>query len=157
MMKLNAGVSKKVSDNNYGSVGASVHLEVELESALIQEPERLHERIRQVFRLAQQAVNEELNKAEAQSGSPQGTQPSGGNGRDNGNGHGHAAPHRSNGRRATASQARALRAIADRQGHDLAAELRNRFGVERPEDLSISEASQCIDDLKAATNGNGRR
>ena len=54
-LKTNVGVNRKVADNNYGSRGASVNLEVELDSSLIQDPERLQERIRQVFRMAQQA------------------------------------------------------------------------------------------------------
>ena len=61
-IKTNVGVSRKVADNNYGSRGAGVNLEVELDSALINEPERFHDRIRQVFRLAQQAVDEELTR-----------------------------------------------------------------------------------------------
>jgi hypothetical protein len=61
-LKANVGVSRKVADNNYGSRGASVNLEVELESALVNEPERFHDRIRQVFRLAQQAIDEELTR-----------------------------------------------------------------------------------------------
>jgi hypothetical protein len=59
-LKTNVGVSRKVADNNYGSRGASVNLEVELDSSLINDPERFQDRIQQVFRLAQQAVDEEL-------------------------------------------------------------------------------------------------
>ena len=59
-LKTNVGVSRKVADQNYGSRGASVNLEVELDSTLINDPERFHDRIRQVFRLAQQAIDEEL-------------------------------------------------------------------------------------------------
>ena len=59
-LKTNVGVSRKVADNNFGSRGASVSLEVELDSSLIQEPERFHDRIRQLFRMAQQSVDEEL-------------------------------------------------------------------------------------------------
>ncbi len=66
-LKTNVGVSRKVADNNYGSRGASVNLEVELDSSLIQEPERFHDRIRQVFRLAQQAIDEELNRQQGSS------------------------------------------------------------------------------------------
>ena len=49
-------------------------------------------------------------------------------------------------------------AIADRQGLDLAAQLQNRFGVQEPEELSITEASGLIDELKSSANGhsNGR-
>ncbi len=64
-LKTNVGVSRKVADNNYGSRGANVNLEVELDSTLINDPERFHDRIRQVFRLAQQAVDEELGRQQA--------------------------------------------------------------------------------------------
>ena len=64
-MKTNVGLSRKVADNNYGSRGASVNLEVELDSSLLQEPERLLDRIRQVFRLAQRAVDEEFSRQDA--------------------------------------------------------------------------------------------
>ena len=152
-LKANVGVSRKVADNNYGSRGASVNLEVELDSSSIQDPERLQDRIRQIFHMAEQAVDEELAQQNAANGRAAAA-ASNGNGRPNGNGNGHAAPRRSNGRRATASQARALRAIADRQGLDLAAELQKRFGVQTPEELSITEASSLIDDLKTPANGN---
>jgi len=59
-LKTNIGVSRKVADNNYGSCAASMNLEVELESSLIQEPERLQEQVRQLFRMAWHAVDEEL-------------------------------------------------------------------------------------------------
>ena len=112
--------------------------------------------------VAQQAIDEELTRQQ-QAGTVEsnGHTSASGNGHHNGNGNGngHAAPRRSGGRRATASQARALRAIAERQGIDLTAELQNRFGVNEPEELSITEASQTIDELKASANGstNGRR
>ena len=72
-LKTNVGVSRKVADNNYGSRGASVNLEVELDSTLIQEPELLQQRIRQVFRLAQQAIDEELTRQQDSSTGSQAT------------------------------------------------------------------------------------
>ena len=149
-LRTNIGVTRKVADNNYGSRGASVNLEVELDSSLIQEPDRLQERIRQVFRLAQEAVDEELARQTTANGPDNGRTAAA-----NGNGNGHAAARGSNGRRATASQARALRAITDRQGTDLAAELQHRFAVQTPEELSITEASGLIDELKSSANGPG--
>jgi hypothetical protein len=64
------------------------------------------------------------------------------NGQSNGNG-----KHRSNGRKATASQVRALHAIASRQGLDLAQTLHASFGVSRPDDLAIGQASDLIAEL----------
>lgn len=60
-------------------------------------------------------------------------------------------------RKATASQARALHVIADRQRVDLAGLLRHRFVIDTAGDLSITEASELIDEMKSPTNGNGGR
>jgi hypothetical protein len=45
-MRLNVGATKKVSDNNYGSRGASVNLEIELDSCLVMDSAKLQERSR---------------------------------------------------------------------------------------------------------------
>ena len=60
-LKLNVGLSRKVGEANYGSRGASVNLELELDSAIVSEPGRLQERIRQMFALAKQSIDEELH------------------------------------------------------------------------------------------------
>ena len=60
MIKLNAGFSRKVGEANYSSRGASVNLELELESSMIDSPDKMHARIRALFRLARNAVDEEL-------------------------------------------------------------------------------------------------
>ena len=62
-LKLNVGLSRKVGEANYGSRGASVNLELELDPAVVDEPERLHDRIRQLFGLAKDSVDEELNSS----------------------------------------------------------------------------------------------
>ncbi len=162
-LKTNIGVSRKVADNNYGSRGASVNLEVEMDSTLINDPERFHDRIRQVFRLAQQAIDEELGRQQA-GGTSHATNGNNGHAAPpaHNGGNGHAAPNgngkaRSNGRRATTSQVRALHAIANRQGLDLALTLQERFGIDYAEDLGIGQASELIDELKGATNGSGGR
>ena len=59
-LKLNVGLSRKVGQANYGSRGASVNVELELDSTLVQRPDELHGRIRQLFVLARDAVDEEL-------------------------------------------------------------------------------------------------
>jgi len=54
---------------------------------------------------------------------------------------------RTSARRATASQVRALLAIADRQEFDLSALLSQCFDFTDPSDLTITQASQLIDEL----------
>ena len=57
MLKLNVGLSRKVGEPDYGSRGNSVHLELEVESALAGDPEALQEHIRSLFRLARAAID----------------------------------------------------------------------------------------------------
>ncbi len=152
MLKLNVGWSRKAGEANFGSRGASVNLELEVEAGLVNQPEELQERLRSLYRLAKTAVDEELNGAGQVNGHH-------GNGHSNGHsehGQSNGSP-RSNGRSATASQIRAIHAIANRQRLDLAAELQNRFRVDQPEDLSISEASELIDAIKPHESTNGGR
>jgi len=54
-------------------------------------------------------------------------------------------------RPATPNQVRAIQSIARRLNADLEGLLREEFAVERVEDLSMSEASRVIDDLKATS------
>lgn len=140
-LNLNVGISRKIGEANYGSRGASVNLELELESSLVESPERLQERIKQ-FRLAKESVDEELGAGSSQ---PQ----SNGHGDSHGQGRSRARP-------ATRSQVRALLAIAERQGLNLEQTVYDRFGRSRAEDLTISQASQLIDELNARTEAGGR-
>ena len=59
-------------------------------------------------------------------------------------------------RRATGSQVKAIHAIAGRNRIDVARLVQDRFSVQRPDDLSISDASTLIDELKAAQTGASR-
>jgi hypothetical protein len=157
MLKLNVGFAKKVGEANYGSRGAAVNLELEFDSSLAGDTERLRERIKQLFVMAKAAVDEELAGAK----SP-GACANGHNGDDKPhgqvNGNGHAAARRRDGTRpATASQVRALNAIAERQGIELGDKLHAHFGVRNPAELTITEASGLIDELKGASGNGGRR
>lgn len=145
-LRLNVGFSRKIGEANFGSRGASVNLEVELDSSVVDSTDRLRERIQHLFSLTKASVDAELGKHNH----------TGAKTADNGHHDGVATPPRRDAtRRATASQARALHVIADRQQVDLAELLRQRFGVEQADDLSITEASALIDELKGQTNGNG--
>jgi hypothetical protein len=137
-LKLNIAMSRKVGEPNYGSRGATVGLEMEVDSNLIDQPRQLNERIARLFQLAKASIDHEL-----------GCRPTG----PNSNSDAAAGESESRIRPATANQIRAIHAIASRQNLDLTEELRNRFGVYRADDLSLEQASQLIDALKATCNG----
>src|ERR1700742_1230520 len=132
-LKLNIASSRKIGEPNYGSRGATVGMEMEVDSSLVDNPRQLHERIRRLFRLAKQSVDMEL-----ESPAPSSKQ---------------LAEPESVIRPATGRQIRAIQAIAGRRSLDLREELRGRFGTEPPEDLSLNEASQLIDAIKPRANG----
>ena len=174
-MKLNVGLSRKVGEPNYGSRGATVNLELEIDSTLVAEPDRLQERIRELFGLAKASIEEELHveptqpAANAQRSTAQPATPSRqphANGR-NGASRSTTNGYRSNGNGrqptnnpppATASQIRALHAIANRQGLNLEAVLQDRFDISDAATLTVAEASQMIDELNnnTATAGGHR-
>ena len=154
-LKLNVGVSRKVGLPDYGSVGASCNLEMELDSALLERDlDGFHTRVRDAFVAARQAVQDELARVQAP---VEFTQPAPApraptNGRSNGNGHmaGGPAQRTRAGKSATDKQVKAILAIARQQHADLDGLLRDDYGVQRPEDLSIKQASELIDMLKTA-------
>jgi hypothetical protein len=154
-LKLNVSVSKKLGLPEYSSIGASCSLELELSEALLRSDlDAFQEQVRDVYIACNQAVNDELARHQA----PPVHQQANGHaapGDDTAGGPGHSAP-RTGGARgrsrkpATSSQVRAIVAIARAQHADLEGILRAEYAVARPEDLALSEASQLIDQLKAA-------
>jgi hypothetical protein len=60
MIKLNVGASRKVSDNHYGSRGGNVNIELELDSSLALDSQKLRDHIRKLFDLANASLSEEL-------------------------------------------------------------------------------------------------
>jgi len=139
-LKLNVGLNKKVGLPNYGSLGASANVEVELDSHLLAgDLEGFHRQVKNAFTACRQAVNDELARQQASNTETNGV----------------TKPRRDNTRRATASQVRALNAIADRQRLDLIALLQQRFGIQTADELSITEASSLIDELKSGAGRNG--
>ena len=175
-MKLNVGLSRKVGEANYGSRGATVNLELEVDSTLASEPERLQERIRELFGLANASIDEELHVEPTQSAakSQRSTaQPATPPRQQHATGRNEASRSTTNGYRsngngrqptnnpppATASQIRALHAIANRQGLNLEAALQERFDLSDAATLTVAEASQLIDELNATNTAaaGGRR
>jgi len=168
MLKLHAGVSKKVGLPGFSSASASCTIEAELDSSLLQDHEGFKVVVQRAYQSCEQAVQDQIARLTSDGDSepqPQevvevrtspaisgatitripaaqfSTQPS---------------P-----RPATASQVKAIRAIAARRKIDLVAVLRERFGLTTADELGIRQASNLIDELKsdepttAGTNGNG--
>jgi hypothetical protein len=150
-LKLNVGASRKVTDHNYGSRGASVNLEAELDTALVEDAPRLRARIRHLFGLARASLQEEL---ERNGGRPTtaGRSPSTTYEETGLLGPPPAAstnlPSRRQLRGSTPGQCRALYAIARARGVDLAVFLTEQFGVGGPDELTLVDASRAIDGLK---------
>ncbi len=140
MIKLNAGVSRKVGEPNYGSRGATVNVELELESSAAQDAHLLHDRIRRLFAIAREAVAEELGLS-MQTGAPSQTAPPPASQPVVANGNGNSVRHASD------AQIRAINAICNRLGLDPHAESHHRLG-RSIQDLTLPEASTLIDQLK---------
>lgn len=134
-LKLSVGISRKMGEPNYGSRGASVGLEAEVNIGLVRDPERLQLHLGYLFRLAQKSLDEQM----ISSGTPV-----------NGNSRGPDRPATAKPRRTTTRQQRAIRAIASRLALNLASQLNDRFGVDRPDGLSVSQASELIKVLNSS-------
>ncbi len=125
MIKLNCGINRKIGQPNYGSRGAAVNVEMELESSAAEDAELLHERIKKLFSMARMAVDEELGLTNSSNGAN---------------------------RPATEAQLRAVKAICERLGLEAEQEVQTRCDC-NPSELSLSDASKLIDQLKDLTNG----
>jgi hypothetical protein len=147
-LKLCVGLSRKVGERNYGSRGAFVNFELELDTGAVQQPDRLLEHIRRLHGLARESIAEELSAPAANASRPASDDhpPSDAAGIDLGpDGVGLANP---TVRPATESQVKAIYSLAKRRQLDLAALMCTRFSVDRVEDLSLPAASALIDELK---------
>lgn len=155
-LKVNVGLSKKIGQPDYGSLGASCHVEFETDSALLQQDlDGFHRQVTSAFAACRQAVQYELYRSDGENRrsnpSPNG---SGHNGMDQTNANGHHNGHSRTGRKATVSQVRAINSISDRLQLDLASWLQQKFGLRMPNELSLSDASNAIDELKSLPSGN---
>jgi hypothetical protein len=151
-LKLSVGLSRKVGQPDYGSLGASCGVEVELDPTLLRDDlDGFHASVRDAFVACRQAVNDELSRL----GSPPGGRPPVPSDADHRPQRETPRPARRNGAGgggATAKQLGAIAALARRNGADLDRLLRDDYGVTRPEDLSLAGASRLIDALRAAAD-----
>ena len=154
-IKINAGLAKKIGQPDYGSLGATCNVEFELDGGFDNgSSEHFQDAVRRAYTACRQAVESEIATANAGStghGGPGGqhTEPV-----NRVASHTGGTNNAGNVRGATSSQVRAIFAIANRNRVDLPGLLGSRFGVSRPDDLSIGDASSLIDELKNPTGGN---
>jgi hypothetical protein len=156
-LSINVGLSRKAS-RNYQSTGVSINFTAELDQSLLAKPQDLQAEIAHLYAQAESAMVQQANgmaqsnprpvrsngsngRSQSDRGYANGGRRTNGNGNANGNGHG-------NGGGMTASQRRAILAIADRVGIDAGQEARDVIGSEL-DNLSVRQASQLIDHLKA--------
>jgi len=196
MLKLHAGVSKKVGLPGFSSASASCTIEAELDGSLLQDREGFRIVVQRAYQSCEKAVEDQItrllvrgnptpnspvcasdvsehpqttNGPQTRSQSPSRasqpvtqevievrTSPAISGARIMTTSNSLPSP-----RPATASQVKAIRAIAARRKIDLVGMLRERFGLTTADELGIRQASNLIDELKgdepAATpsNGNG--
>jgi hypothetical protein len=67
-LKLSAGLTKKVGLPNYSSLGAACHVELELDSGLLQSPDALQAQVALAYDVCRLAVETELARAPIEPG-----------------------------------------------------------------------------------------
>jgi hypothetical protein len=140
--KVSVGLCRKRGLRDFGSVGASCNIEIELgDPALDGDPEAFRQRVRRAYAACRESVEDELSRDE--SGSAVSSSRPSENGPDSQHG---SSGRNGQSRGATQSQVRAIKGIAARNRIDLGP-LIGRFGVGSADELSISQASSLIDEL----------
>ena len=178
MLKLHAGISKKVGLPGFSSASASCTIEAELDSSLLTDTAGFQIVVQRAYQSCEQAVQDQIarltsdGQSDASQPQPQEvievrTSPTIRGVTVATNSTETRATNRAvfrdapSPRPATASQVKAIRAIAARRKIDLVGLLRERFGLQTADELGIRQASNLIDELKSdeptttGTNGNG--
>ena len=148
MIKLNVGSCRKVSDNHYGSRGGNVNIELELDSSLALDSQKLRDHIRKLFDLANASLAEEL-QANNEPASVEDSHYHRDGANLNGNGNGNAvsvAPVRY----ATEKQIICIQGLARKHGIPVP-ELLKQAGVRVFNDMTVRQASQLIESLKGSS------
>jgi hypothetical protein len=203
MLKLHAGVSKKVGLPGFSSASASCTIEAELDSSLLHDTEGFQLVVRRAYHSCEQAVADQIARLQVQREAEVVDQENSALQNPDSVQGDHGQPRRMNGpqtrsqgpsrasqpvsqahahevtevrtspaitgatvtaqsrtpsqrlqtqpspRPATASQVKAIRAIAARRRIDLVGLLRDRFGLQTADELGIRDASNLIDELKS--------
>jgi len=150
-IKVNVGFSRKVGEPNYGSRGASVQLEVELDQTAIDDAERFRWEIARIFERIRDSVDRELQRRVSPPHEPPGSCGECCNPRNQDGG---LRAHRL----ATPNQVRAIQTMARHRGVDLCRLLSAGLNGKTTDELTIEEASLLIDQLNSipVSGSNGR-
>ena len=146
-LKINVGLNRKVGEANYGSRGACVNFEVEVEPTLVEKPDQLREKVRYLFQLAKTSVEEELNGHGVKDAAGSGHSDNGNAGAHNTNGNGHQATDKQLG------YARQLAGQVSGLGIRRLDELTNKMFGKPITELTTLDASGLIDMLKQLKAG----
>jgi len=153
--KVSVGLSKKAGLPNYGSVGASCHVELELDSHILDgDPERFRLQVQKAYAACRDSVETELIRLPAIANGMDARHSQPGS-------NGHQSADRSDlafrrkQRTATPGQLRVIHGIAARRQIDLDPIL-DRLNVNNAEDLSVVAASELIAELQQRDGTKGR-
>ena len=151
-LTLNVGLSKKKGLPDFGSVGASCSVAVELDGSLLEDTEGFHRRIRKAYEACARAINDELARQRDHDQSPVN---SNGHAHSNGNGH-TATTSNGHGRRASDKQLSFARQLA-RQINGLGVRrldlITDRMFGKSLIELTAFDTSGLIDTLKEIKSG----
>ena len=146
-LKINVGLNRKIGEANYGSRGACVNIEVEVEPTLVEKPDQLRERVRYLFQIAKASVEEELNGQGANDAASSQHNGNASTHNTGGNGHGHQATDKQLG------YARQLAGQVSGLGIRRLDELTNKMFSKPVTGLTTLDASGLIDMLKQLKAG----
>ncbi len=160
-LTLSVGLSKKIGQPDYGSLGASCNVSVEMDPMLLRDDlDTFHTQVRRAYTACRQAVQDELARHQAEQPGPETPKPTHGPSGHVRGGNGHRAsrpPSNGNGSH-TASQkqldylnqlARQIKGLGVRRLEDLS----QRMFAKPVAGLSSLDASGLIDMLKAIKAG----
>ncbi len=142
--KITVGLQQKVGRPNFGSLGASCHLELSLDEHDARDPERLRTQVQDAFAVCRLRITEALQQAAAETTESSLTGPTVATASTSTASRNGRPP-----RPATPAQLRAIHAIIGRRGLSLAEQLQTHFGHQSLQQLSLQQASQLIDVLNS--------
>jgi hypothetical protein len=153
-IKINVGVSKKIGLPDYGSVGSHCNIEIEADNSILDNAEQFLRRVKDAYEVARQSVEEELlhhrtgDTTQSRADSTQQKEYRNDNSRSDNN---------STGNRIASSKqqnfiASLVKAIKGLDWRMLDRYCNSKWGANTSQ-LSPKQASELIEDLKAAKDG----